>query len=198
MNKFTVAPRSAAALVPPPSSLQIQILCDQKMRQFLPALRHRPLFKIAPCECALNKFGLHFRHCHQRTKHCQCLQRKTSWRIPLQPPPTCHRPETDHLSPRQSRPPALIIITFKLRDTLLRNPRHCVKSSICSTVRCRSSWLSSRGSSSWSNCPKLQSVIAVPTSISKLTALKHNVQKQSVTADLGTNDSSFNTTSCTS
>ena len=35
-NKFTVAPRSVAALVPPPSSLQIQILCDQKMRRFLP------------------------------------------------------------------------------------------------------------------------------------------------------------------
>ena len=156
MNKFTVAPRSVAALVPPRSSLQIQFLCDQKMRRFLPALRHSPLFKNAACECTLNKLGLHFRHCHQRTKHktCQCLQRKTSWRIPLQPPPTCHPPESDHLSPRQSRPPALIIITLKLRDTLLRNPRHCVKSSICSTVRCRSSGLSSRGlSSHWSTCP---------------------------------------------
>ena len=35
-NKFTVAPRSVATLVPPPGSLQIQILCDQKMRRFLP------------------------------------------------------------------------------------------------------------------------------------------------------------------
>ena len=56
--------------------------------------------------------------------------------MPLQPPPTCHPPESDHLSPRQLRPPALIIITLKLRDTLLRNPRHCVKSSSCSTVHC--------------------------------------------------------------
>ena len=160
-----------------------------------------------PANALSTNLALHFRHCHPRTKHCQCLQRKTSWRtvaVPrkanaTQPPPTCHPPETDHLSPRQSRPPALIIITFKLRDTPA--PKSEALSEILDLLDGPPVVLPDFllvAHHPGSTAPKLQSVIAVPAPISKLTALNHNVQKQSVIADLGTNDSSFNTTSCTS
>ena len=95
--------------------------------------------------------------------------------------------------PRQSRPPALIIITLKLRDTLIRNPTHCVKSSICSTVGCRSSSLSSRdshhtGPTAQSCRPSSQFLRQFRSSQRSSTMF----QKQSVTADLGANDSSCN------
>ena len=119
---FTVAPRSVAALVPPRSSLQIQILCDQKMRRFLPALRHRPLFKNAPCECTLDKLGLHFRHWHQRTKHvtCQCLQRSTSWRTVAVPRKINTTAATANLSSTRVRPH----VTTSPDNHQVQAPRH--------------------------------------------------------------------------
>ena len=91
-----------------------------KMRQFLPALRHRPLLKNAPCECTLNKFGLHFRHCHQRTKHCQCLQRKTSWRTVAVPRKANATAATANLSSTRVRPP----VTTSPDNHHAQAPRH--------------------------------------------------------------------------
>ena len=95
------------------------------MRRFLPALRHRPLFKNAPCECTLNKFGLHFRHCHQRTKHCQCLQRKTSWRTVAVPRKANTTAATANLSSTRVRPPVTTAIAASSPDNHhVQAPRH--------------------------------------------------------------------------
>ena len=176
------------------------------MRRFLPALRHRPLFKNAPCECTLNKFGLHFRHCHQRTKHCQCLQRKTSWRTVAVPRKANTTAATANLSSTRVRPPVTTAIAASSPDNHhVQAPRHPAPKSealseildLLDSAVVLPDFLLVAHHHSGPTAQKLPSVIAVSAPISKLTALKHNVPKQSVTADLGTNDSSFNTTSCT-
>ena len=98
-----------------------------KMRRFLPALRHRPLFKNAPCECTLNKLGLHFRHCHQHPKHvtCQCLQRRTSWRTVAVPRKVNTTAATANLSSTRVTPPVTTAIAASSPDNHhVPAPRH--------------------------------------------------------------------------
>ena len=87
--------------------------------------RHHPLIRNAPCEYALNKFGLHFRHCHQRTKHCQCLQRKTSWRTVAVPRKANTTAATANLSSTRVRPPVTTAIAASSPDNHhVQAPRH--------------------------------------------------------------------------